>query len=128
MTAVDNVSTSVEAGKITAIIGPNGAGKSTFFNLIAGTHRPSSGEVIFNGRNIAGLKPDVVAKLGVARTFQTTHLFENATVFDNLIVGHKLRTQSNFIDIIFNTHQLQEDEKRCRERAKESRRRWRAAR
>ena len=55
--AIDNVSTSIETGKITAIIGPNGAGKSTFFNLIAGTHAPSSGEVIFDGRNIAGLKP-----------------------------------------------------------------------
>lgn len=117
--AIDNVSTSIETGKITAIIGPNGAGKSTFFNLIAGTHASSSGEVIFDGRNIAGLKPHAVAKLGVARTFQTTHLFENATVFDNLIVGHKLRTKSNFIDVIFNTQQLQDDEKKCREKASE---------
>jgi len=89
-------------------------------NLVAGTHKPSSGRIRFNGQDVTGLRPDHVAKLGIARTFQTTHLFDNATVLDNLIVGHRLRTRSGLWDVLANTRRLQEEERLCREKAREA--------
>ncbi|MBV8271558.1 MAG: ABC transporter ATP-binding protein [Cupriavidus sp.] len=117
LVAVDGVSLAVEPGELKAIIGPNGAGKTTFFNLIAGTHAPSSGQILFKGQDVAGLRADQIARLGVARTFQATSLFDRATVLDNLIVGHRLRTKSNLADVLFNTRRLRDEEKLCREKA-----------
>lgn len=119
LVAVNNVDFSIEQGKINAIIGPNGAGKSTFFNLISGFHRPSSGQVIFKGQDISTLPSNKIAELGVARTFQTTNLFEQSTVLDNVIVGHRLRTRSNLVDAIFRTPRLKREEAQCREKAME---------
>lgn len=103
LTAVDNVDFTIEKGMITAIIGPNGAGKSTFFNLISGLHPPSGGKIFFNNRDITSLKPYQTARLGIARTFQTTHLFEQATVLENVMIGHRLRTKSGIWDAVFKT-------------------------
>jgi branched-chain amino acid transport system ATP-binding protein len=119
LAAVRNVTTRIERGRVNAIIGPNGAGKTTFFNLISGFHRPTSGRILFEGAEVAGLRPDQVAQLGIARTFQTTSLFDQASVQDNLIVGHRLRTASTFWDVMLNTPRLQEDERRCRAKAEE---------
>ncbi|EKN65694.1 branched-chain amino acid ABC transporter ATP-binding protein [Neobacillus bataviensis LMG 21833] len=119
LVAVNNVDFTIEQGKINAIIGPNGAGKSTFFNLISGFHRPSSGQVIFKGQDISTLPSNKIAELGVARTFQTTNLFEQSTVLDNVIVGHRLRTKSNLADAIFRTPRLKREEAQCREKAME---------
>ncbi|WP_374722352.1 ABC transporter ATP-binding protein [Peribacillus tepidiphilus] len=117
LVAVNNVNFSIEKGKINAIIGPNGAGKSTFFNLISGFHPPSSGQVLFKGKDITHLPPNKIAELGVARTFQTTNLFEQSTVLDNVMVGHRLRTNSNLVDAIFRTKRLKREEKQCKEKA-----------
>ena len=119
LVAVREISARFEKGRINAIIGPNGAGKTTFFNLVSGYHRPTSGCIVFAGQDVTGLRPDQVARLGVARTFQTTHLFDGATVLDNLIVGHRLRTESTFWDVLMNTKRLRNDERRCREKAQE---------
>jgi ABC-type branched-subunit amino acid transport system ATPase component len=120
LTAVDQVSTRFERGQVSAIIGPNGAGKTTFFNLVAGTHRPTSGRITFNGLDVTGMRPHQVARLGIARTFQTTHLFDNATVLDNLIVGHRLRTRSGLWDVLVNSRRLQQEERLCRDKAMEA--------
>lgn len=117
--AVDNVDFEIEKGKITAIIGPNGAGKSTFFNLISGFHPPSAGSVTFDGTDITALRADQIAKLGIARTFQTTNLFEHSTVFDNVIIGHRLRTKSGLFDAVFQTSRLTREEKECKDKAME---------
>lgn len=117
LTAVNNVSAHFEAGRIHAIIGPNGAGKTTFFNLIAGTHAPTSGQIIVKGEDVTGMRADQIARLGVARTFQATNLFDKATVLDNLIVGHRLRTRSGLWDVIFHTPLLKREERLCREKA-----------
>lgn len=117
--AVNNVDFSIEKGKINAIIGPNGAGKSTFFNLISGFHPPSSGQVTFKGIDITKLPANKIAELGVGRTFQTTNLFEKSSILDNVIVGHRLRTQSNLADAIFRTKRLKMEEQQCREKAME---------
>jgi branched-chain amino acid transport system ATP-binding protein len=119
LVAVNNVDFSVEKGKINAIIGPNGAGKSTFFNLISGFHKPTAGQIIFKGEDITRLPANKRAKLGIARTFQTTHLFEQSTVLDNVIIGHRLRTTSNLFDAIFRTKRLKREEDQCKEKAME---------
>ncbi len=119
LAAVRDVSASFERGRITAIIGPNGAGKTTFFNVISGFHPPTTGRVMLEGRDVTGLRPDQMAQLGIARTFQATHLFDRASVLDNLIVGHRLRTQSSFLDVLLNSRRLRDDERRCRAKAEE---------
>ncbi|MDN3428037.1 ABC transporter ATP-binding protein [Microbacterium sp. APC 3898] len=115
LTAVDNVDFEIEQGKITAIIGPNGAGKSTFFNLINGFHKPTSGRILFEGKDITKIPVHKGAHLGIARTFQTTHLFEQSTVVDNVIVGHRLRTKSNLFDAVFRTRREKQEEKKAYE-------------
>jgi len=118
LAAVNDVSTTIERGKINAIIGPNGAGKTTFFNLVAGTINPTTGSISYQGRDITDLRADQVALLGISRTFQTTTLFDMATVLDNLIVGHRLRTRSGLVDVLLGTRRLRDEEKACREKAR----------
>jgi branched-chain amino acid transport system ATP-binding protein len=120
LSAVREVTTRFERGRINAIIGPNGAGKTTFFNLIGGVHRPTSGRILLEGEDVTGLRPDQMAVRGVGRTFQTTSLFDGATVIDNLIVGHRLRTQSTFWDVVARSRRLRRDERACRARAEEA--------
>ncbi|MCA1011930.1 ABC transporter ATP-binding protein [Halobacillus halophilus] len=117
--AVNEVDFTIEKGKINAIIGPNGAGKSTFFNLVSGSYTPSSGQVFYKGKDITKLPPNKIASLGVARTFQTTNLFEQSTVLDNVIVGHRLRTRSNLLDAVLRTKRYKHEEKKCRDKAME---------
>jgi len=85
--AVDDVSFDVGDGQIVSLIGPNGAGKTTTFNLIAGALRPSAGEVLFDGQSLAGLRPDQICALGIARTFQIMKPFSGLTVEENVMVG-----------------------------------------
>ncbi|MDN4595163.1 ABC transporter ATP-binding protein [Polycladomyces subterraneus] len=120
LAAVSDVSFMVERGSITAIIGPNGAGKSTLFNLISGMHLPTSGRIFFNDTDVTKLPAHKIARLGIARTFQTTHLFAQETVLDNVIIGHRLRTRSNLFDAILRTPRLRREERECRERAMEA--------
>jgi branched-chain amino acid transport system ATP-binding protein len=120
LSAVHDVSISFEKNKINAIIGPNGAGKTTFFNLISGAIPPTSGKIVLDGQDVTGLRADQVAQLGVSRTFQATTLFDRATVLDNLIVGHRLRTKSGLMDVLLNTSRLKEEERICRVKAQEA--------
>jgi branched-chain amino acid transport system ATP-binding protein len=82
--AVAGVTLGVAQGQIAAIIGPNGAGKTTFFNLITGHLRPDAGAVFLEGRDITGLPPHDVCRLGIGRSFQRTNIFGNLTVFQNV--------------------------------------------
>jgi ABC-type branched-subunit amino acid transport system ATPase component len=119
LTAVRSVDAHFEAGKISAIIGPNGAGKTTFFNLISGAIPPTSGRILLKDHDVTKLRADQVATLGVARTFQATNLFEDATVLDNLIVGHRLRTTSGLWDVVINSKRLRAEERECQKKAEE---------
>lgn len=87
LVALDSVSFSVEKGEIFGIAGPNGAGKSTLFNVVAGVHPPSGGEIVFDGNDITRLKAHQVCRLGLGRTFQIPQTFSTLTVRDNLRVG-----------------------------------------
>ncbi len=85
--AVKDTSLEVRKGEIVAVIGPNGAGKTTLFNLITGIVKPDSGEVIFKGRNITGLSPHVICRIGMSRSFQVVNVFQRLTVFENVQVS-----------------------------------------
>jgi branched-chain amino acid transport system ATP-binding protein len=85
--AVDGVSLSVEAGRIAGLIGPNGAGKTTFFNLVTGVYRPNAGDILLAGESIRGLPPHLIARRGVARTFQAGQLFKTMTVRENVVLA-----------------------------------------
>jgi branched-chain amino acid transport system ATP-binding protein len=89
-----DISIGVNEGEILGLIGPNGAGKSTLFNLVAGTYRPTSGRIRFEGRDITRLPPAVRCKLGIARTFQVVKSFETMSVLENVVVGALVRLTS----------------------------------
>ncbi|HEX2084616.1 MAG TPA: ABC transporter ATP-binding protein [Solirubrobacteraceae bacterium] len=97
ITALADVSFTVEPGSIHAVIGPNGAGKSTALNVLTGVYEPTEGQVRYGDRVITGLRPHRIAKLGVSRTFQNLALSPTSTVLDNLIVGRHRLTRSGFI-------------------------------
>ena len=96
LTAVNNVSFSMKRNEILSLIGPNGAGKTSTFNLITGVYTPTSGEIIFNGRNIKNIKPHKITNLGVARTFQNIRLFKQLTVLENIILAMNNNRKINF--------------------------------
>ena len=85
--ALLDVSFGLEEGQILGLIGPNGAGKTTLFNIIDGVHKPDSGRVVFRGRDITGLKPYRIARLGLARTHQIVRPLNELTVRENVVVG-----------------------------------------
>jgi branched-chain amino acid transport system ATP-binding protein len=84
LTAVDAVTLAVEEGTLHSVIGPNGAGKTTFFNLLTGLLPPTSGRIVFDGRDIAGTPPHAIAHLGIARSFQRTSIFPALSILDNV--------------------------------------------
>ena len=99
--AVDGVSFEVRPGEVYTIIGPNGAGKTTIFNLIGLIYAPTSGRILFEGREVTGSPHDVAAR-GIARTFQNIELFEHATVLQNLLIGrHRHRVTNLFEELVF---------------------------
>ena len=93
LVAVNQVSMIVEPGQIVGVIGPNGAGKTTLFNCIAGALPPTSGSILFNGREVAGKKPYEICKLGITRTFQVVKPFGSKTVLYNTMVGAFAQTK-----------------------------------
>ena len=119
LVAVDDVSFDVKRGEVFALIGPNGAGKTTLFNCITGIFPPSDGQVVFNGRDIAGAKPHQAAALGIARTFQNIRLFEYMSALDNVRVGQHCRTNSKLWDSLFKTPYERREEREITERAME---------
>jgi branched-chain amino acid transport system ATP-binding protein len=91
LAALSQVNFAIQRGQIHAIIGPNGAGKSTFFNCLTGVLRPSSGRIVFNGQEIAGLPSNVISQKGIARSYQITSIMPNATVRENVRIAAQSR-------------------------------------
>src|SRR5213594_3396582 len=104
---------------IAGLIGPNGAGKTTFFNMITGLYRPSSGRLVFAGRDITGRRPNRIARLGISRTFQTIRLFSNMTVLDNVLVGMNCRLQASWLGAIVRPPWVVREEQQAHRRAHE---------
>jgi branched-chain amino acid transport system ATP-binding protein len=117
--AVKNLTFDVEQGAIVSLIGPNGAGKSTVFNIVTGIYEPTSGSIVFNGRDISGLKPNAVAKAGVMRTFQNIRLFAYMTVLENVMVGRHPRMHSHPWDDALHTRFERNEEQETKKRALE---------
>ncbi len=110
LVAVNQFDMHVNQGEIVGLIGPNGAGKSTLFNLIAGTVWPTEGQVLFNGKDITGKKPHLIAKLGIGRTFQIVPLFADFTVLQNVVVSFHLHPRSSLWDTFLNTSTYRRNE------------------
>jgi branched-chain amino acid transport system ATP-binding protein len=117
--AVRGVSFQVEKGSIFGLIGPNGAGKTTLFNVITGVYTPEHGQISFEGKSIAGLRPALIAERGVARTFQNIRIFRAMTVAENVMVaGHHLHNAS-ILDAMLRTRRYESDERALAKRATE---------
>jgi len=119
LVAVDNVSLNIRRGEVFALIGPNGAGKTTLFNNVTGLFQPTSGRVVFDGRNITGFKPHQVARWGIARTFQNIRLFDYMTCLDNVRVGRHVRMKATVFDSLFKLPRERKEEDRVTEEAME---------
>ena len=98
VTAIDDVSFDVQPEELFAIIGPNGAGKTSIFNTISQVYRPQEGTIEFEGESIMGTRPDKIAELGIARTFQNIELFPQMNVIDNLLTGRHIRMHGSIFD------------------------------
>ena len=111
LTAVSEVSLRVAEGELIGLIGPNGAGKTTVFNLITGVYQPSNGKITFAGKPTAGVKPHVLTKSGMARTFQNIRLFGSMSVFDNVRVATQLHRAHGIRQALWRGHSHQAGEK-----------------
>lgn len=101
LTAVSDLSISIGEGELVGLIGPNGAGKTTAFNMITGVYQPTSGEIKFAGKNTLGVKPNQLAGLGIARTFQNIRLFRSMSVLDNVRVAARLHNREGFFSSLW---------------------------
>ncbi len=116
---VDDLDLRIDEGEIVSLIGPNGAGKTTVFNLVTGIYGPDAGEIVFEGRNIAGLAPHKITRLGIARTFQTLRLFLNMTVKENVMAAAYGHTRSTPIESILRLPRARREEREIAQMAEE---------
>jgi branched-chain amino acid transport system ATP-binding protein len=117
--AVNDVDFTIPRGGIISLIGPNGAGKTTFFNMITGVYRPTSGRVIFDGRDLTGKPPHVATQSGIGRTFQNIRLFKEMTALENVLVGMHSRLKGGIVRSVLRTPGLRREEREAKERARE---------
>ena len=116
--AVADVSFNVRDGSLTALIGPNGAGKSTMFNLFTNLYIADSGTIAYFGQNLAGLRSDKIARLGLIRTFQTARVFAGMTVLENVLAGAHLGVKANFWEEALHLPRATSEERTVREKAR----------
>lgn len=119
LVAVKDVSFSVDKNSITGLIGPNGAGKTTLFNCITGALAPSEGTVKFEGRDITGTSPHLVAQAGLIRTFQLARLFKRMTVLENVMVGCHTTGRAGTLACLLGTPAVLREEAKLKRKAKE---------
>jgi branched-chain amino acid transport system ATP-binding protein len=117
LTAVQDVDLIIRPREIISIIGPNGAGKTTVFNLITGIYRPSSGDILLQGRSIVGHSPDRIVAAGITRTFQNIRLFNNMTVLENVLVGQHTQLKAGVLGSLFRPKGVVQEEAEARKRA-----------
>ena len=119
LTAVSGFSIEAERGSISSLIGPNGAGKTTCFNIITGFYKPTSGRVIFNGKDVAGMPPHLVCKTGIARTFQNIRLFTGGTVLQNVMTACWVRQRAPWWSAPLQLPIFRREEREIRDRSME---------
>jgi branched-chain amino acid transport system ATP-binding protein len=109
--AVNKVDLEVPIRSITSIIGPNGAGKTTLFNCISGFYTPETGDVFFEGESLRGKSTDVIASMGISRTYQNIRLFSNLTSIENVMVGQHHKLKETWLDAVLGTRRSRKEEK-----------------
>jgi branched-chain amino acid transport system ATP-binding protein len=119
LTAVSGVSLAIPRRSIVSIIGPNGAGKTTFFNMLTGLYKPTSGRTLFEDRDITRSRPDVITRLGIARTFQNIRLFRAMSALENVVVGRHPRMRTGLFGAIVRPPWVRSEERAARARAAE---------
>lgn len=119
LTAVKDFSIAIEPGELVGLIGPNGAGKTTVFNMITGFLTPTSGRVLWQGRDITGWPPHAVTAQGIARTFQNIRLFTDMTVLENVMVSFHHKIRSRFWKAMLGLPSHRREEKRIEKEARE---------
>ena len=119
LVAVEDVSFQVAPRSIVSIIGPNGAGKTTFFNMLTGLYKPTLGTIEFAGNDVTGIRPDIITKLGVARTFQNIRLFSSMTATENVMVGQHARMGAGLFGSILRPPAVRREEVEVRDKARE---------
>jgi branched-chain amino acid transport system ATP-binding protein len=117
LTALGGVDFEMPRHGIVSVIGPNGAGKTVFFNVLTGITRPDAGEIWFDGHRITGLRPDLITRFGIARTFQNLRLFRNMTVLENVLVGQHSRMKVGLLGSVLRSPQHTSEESESRRRA-----------
>jgi len=117
LVAINNVDFNVGQKELVGVIGPNGAGKTTFFNLVTGFLKPTSGKILFEGRDITGKSPHAIAGMGIVRTFQLDRIYHDFTVLANVEIASHLQARIGFIESIFKTRPYRKKEQSARENA-----------
>ncbi len=117
--AITDSSFAVLQHEIKAIIGPNGAGKSSMLNCINGIYSPQVGSISFKGKKLQKISPNVIAQMGISRTFQNLALFKRMSVLDNILVGRRLHLDANFLQIAFQLPKARKEERKNREKCEE---------
>ena len=115
--AVKDFTARVEKGSICGLIGPNGAGKTTVINMLSGTLSPTAGKILLEGKDITGLRPDQVARLGVVRTYQNLRLFQKMTVLENVIIGAQMHVKARVVGSIVGSPASRRSERELREKS-----------
>lgn len=98
--AVSDFNVHIDRGELVGLIGPNGAGKTTAFNLFTGVYQPTTGEIVFDGKSIVGLKPYQITQRGIARTFQNIRLFSELTVLDNVKIAFHFHVKYGLLEAV----------------------------
>ncbi len=119
LVAVKDLSIQVPYQSIYSVIGPNGAGKTTFFNCITGFYKVTEGDILLDGESIVGLRPDIIVKKGISRTYQNIRLFQNLTALENVMVGHHPRMHAGWLGAVLNTPATRHEEAETRKLAME---------
>ena len=119
LTAVNRVDFTVPAESVVSLIGPNGAGKTTFFNVVAGLYRATAGRITFAGQEITNRRPHEIARLGIARTFQSIRIFANMTSVENVLIGLHSHLTADPLRIVLGTAAIAREEGEAHRNARE---------
>lgn len=109
--ALDELDIEIRERSIHSMIGPNGAGKTTFFNCVTGFYTPDEGKISLNSRQLVGLPPDGIVRLGIARTYQNIRLFPHLTVMENVLVGLHIHLRAGYLGIVLGLPVIRNEEK-----------------
>lgn len=115
--AVDSLSFQINKGELIGLIGPNGAGKTTVFNMLTGVYQPTSGQVVFGGQSLKGLRPYQISRLGMTRTFQNIRLFKEISVLDNVLIGATQHIRYSLPEAVTFSARFESQEKELKEKS-----------